>query len=161
MPAVINNRGGKKEAETSSRFDFINTSISPPDESLSFPVPTSPPFQPSLESSRTMDDACLFFPFPPPPFYSNYTPSNLMIIDDDTQLRCSVGRSSVVFFRAWTRLDVESVMEAMVEPWYCRPPTPCRTPDTHNLIHHGGHWRGAAAASFLPRTDLIGDPRAQ
>ena len=31
-----------------------------------------------------------------------------MIIDDDTQqLRCSAGRSSVVFFRAWTRTDVE------------------------------------------------------
>lgn len=29
------------------------------------------------------------------------------------------------------------VMEAMLQPRYCRPPTPCRTTDTHNLIHHG------------------------
>lgn len=28
-------------------------------------------------------------------------------------------------------------MEAMLQTRYCRPPTPCRTTDTHNLIHHG------------------------
>lgn len=33
-------------------------------------------------------------------------------------------------------------MEAMLQERYCRAPTPRRTTDTHNLIHHGttGEW---------------------
>lgn len=59
---------------------------------------------------------------------------NLMIIDDGpavgAELFTWVGSEDG---NAWA----SRVMEAMLQPRYCRPPTPCRTTDTHNLIHHG------------------------